>query len=396
MRTIFPCIAVVLMTALVVLRVVRNLRVGASAAALLTMLVLAAFGLCPLLVAWDMNGEALFEVPRGLMIFSIGAFLAALQYLLVVLSAGVLIGCAKFPCWLVCRFRKTPFPAERWRRAGNIVNGILLAVVVSYTAVGVHNAFELPEVREVTIELEKYPADAKPLRVALLSDIHADCVKRAPFFRAIAERTNAQKPDAILIAGDFVDGRVSKRGGDVAELRHLSAPLGVYGVSGNHEYFSGNAAWQSKLTGSGIRMLNNEHVSLGPVVLAGVPDIVAGRSGGAEPDLPRALRGVPKEAAVVLLAHQPKFAREAALYGVDLQLSGHTHGGQIVGMDKLLELFNDGYVAGLYRVHGPARATQLYVSRGTSLWSPGGIRLGVPSEITLITLKGRETLGADN
>lgn len=396
MRTIFLCIAVILLTALVVLRVVKSLRVSAGVAALLTMLVLAAFALCPLLAALDMNSKVLFEVPRGLMIFSIGAFLAALQYLVFVLSAGVLIGCAKFPCWLVSCFRKTPFPAERWRRANNIVNGILLIVVLSYTAVGVRNAFALPEVREVTIELEKYPAGAEPLRVALLSDIHADCVKRAPFLRAIVEYTNAQKPDAILISGDFVDGCVPKRGDDVAELRHLSAPLGVYGVSGNHEYFSGNGEWQRCLTQQGIRMLNNEHVSLGPVVLAGVPDIVAGRSRAVQPDLPSALRGVPKEAAVVLLAHQPKFAQEAALYGVDLQLSGHTHGGQMLGLDKLLALFNDGYVAGLYRVHSPAYATQLYVSRGTSLWSPGGIRLGVPSEITLITLKGRETLGADN
>lgn len=398
MRVILVCVAVLLLTALVMLRVVKQLRVGASVAALLTALELAAFGLCPLLVWLDMNRELSFEVPGGLMIFSVWAFLTALQFLVFTLLAGSALGCAKFPCWLVSRLKKTPFRAERWRRAGNMVNGILLLIVAAYTAVGVHNAFALPEVREVTIELDNYPAAAKPLRVALLADIHADCVKRAPFLREIVNRTNAQKPDAILIAGDFVDGRVSKRGKDVAELRYLRAPLGVYGVSGNHEYYSGNSAWQHFLTQLGIRMLNNEHVSLGSVVLAGVPDIITTRLNGEhQTDLAAALRGVPRRTPVVLLCHQPKFAEEAGRYGVDLVLSGHTHGGLIRGLNQLFTLAAGHYIEGYYPcIHTAPYSTQVYVSRGTSLWSPGGIRLGVPSEITLITLKGRENAAADN
>lgn len=394
MRVPCLCFAVVLLTALLMLRVVKQLRVRASVAALLTLLELAAFGLCPLLTALDMNGDAPFEVPSGLMIFAVWAFLTAFQYLFFVLLAGCVLGCAKFPHWLVSRRRKTPFPAERWRRAGNIVNGVLFAVVAAYTAFGVYNAFTLPEVREVTIELENYPATEKPLRVALLADIHADCVKRAPFLREIVARTNAQKPDAVLIAGDFVDGRVSKRGKDVAELRHLRAPLGVYGVSGNHEYFSGNGEWQRFLTQQGIRMLNNEHVSLGPVVLAGVPDIFTTRlSGEIQTDLAAALRGVPRHIPVVLLCHQPKFAEEAGRYGVDLVLSGHTHGGLIRGINQLFIVAAGAYIEGYYPgLYTAPYATQVYVSRGTSLWSPGGIRLGVPSEITLITLKGRDVI----
>lgn len=398
MRALFLCFAVLLLTALLMLRVVKQLRVGAGVAALLTLLELSAFGLCPLLAALDMNAEVPFEVPSGLMIFSVWAFLTAFQYLFFVLLAGLLLGCAKFPHWLVSRWKKTPFPAERWRCAGNLVNGILLVGVAAYTAVGVYNAFTLPEVREVTIELDNYPTDAKPLRVALLADIHADCVKRAPFLRGIVDRTNAQKPDAILIAGDFVDGRVSKRGKDVAELRNLRAPLGVYGVSGNHEYFSGNGEWQRFLTQQGIRMLNNEHVSLGPVVLAGVPDIFTTRlNGELQTDLAAALRGAPRHTPVVLLCHQPKFAEEAGWYGVDLVLSGHTHGGLIRGINKLFTLAAGSYIEGYYPcLYTMPYATQVYVSRGTSLWSPGGIRLGVPSEITLITLKGRENSDADN
>lgn len=389
MRTLAVCSVVVLLTALVMLRVVKPLRLGVRKSVLLTMLAMAAFGLCPLLAVMDMNETCTVEVPAALMIASVWAFLTAFIYLLSVLVGCSVLEILYFPVWAVRRLLKRPSWSDRLRRAINVFNGVVLAVVSAVTAVGVYNAFTLPEVREVTIELENYPADAEPLRVALLADIHADCVKRAPFLRKIVDRTNAQKPDAILIAGDFVDGRVSKRGKDVAELRHLSAPLGVYGVSGNHEYFSGNGEWQRFLTQQGIRMLNNEHVSLGPVVLAGVPDILTTRlNGELQTDLAAALRGVPRRSPVVLLCHQPKFAEEAGWYGVDLVLSGHTHGGLIRGLNLLFTLaagyYIEGYYPGLYTA---PYSTQVYVSRGTSLWSPGGIRLGVPSEITLITLK---------
>lgn len=392
MRTLIVCTAVVLLTALVMLRVVKPLRLGVAKSALLTMLALAAFGLCPLLAVMDMSEACTVEVPAALMMASVWAFLTALIYLVAVLVTSLGCDILYFPVWVVRRLLKRPPLSDFRRRAHNVFNGVLLVAVSVATAVGVYNAFTLPEVREVTIELENYPADAAPLRVALLADIHADCVKRAPFLREIVNRTNAQKPDAILIAGDFVDGRVSKRGKDVAELRHLNAPLGVYGVSGNHEYFSGNGEWQRFLSQQGIRMLNNEHVSLGPVVLAGVPDIITTRlNGERQTDVAAALRGVPRRSPVVLLCHQPKFAEEAGWYGVDLVLSGHTHGGLIRGLNKLFTLAAGNYIEGYYPgLYTAPYATQVYVSRGTSLWSPGGIRLGVPSEITLITLKGSD------
>lgn len=398
MRTLIVCSAVLLLTSLMMLRVVKPLRVSIGKSALLTLLALAAFGLCPLLAVMDMSEACTIEVPAALMIGAIWAFLSAFIYLLLVLVTSLGRDILYFPVWVARRLRKCPPLSDRWRRVNNGFNGVLLLLVCAVTALGVYNAFTLPEVREVTIELDNYPADAAPLRVALLADIHADCVKRAPFLRGMVDRTNAQKPDAILIAGDFVDGRVSKRGKDVVELRRLSAPLGVYGVSGNHEYFSGNGEWQRFLMQQGIRMLNNEHVSLGPVVLAGVPDIITTRlNGELRTDIAAALRGVPRHAPVVLLCHQPKFAEEAGWYGVDLVLSGHTHGGLIRGLNQLFVpaagYYIEGYYPGLYT---EPYTTQVYVSRGTSLWSPGGIRLGVPSEITLITLKGRENSRADN
>lgn len=373
---------VALLTAFLLLRLVKPLGLGAKYSALLSLPLVAAVGLYPLLAWADMSPECPVEVPRALMMVAVWGFQTTVFFFFSFLAADIL----RVPVWAVLRLVKHRPLGARWLRWNNIANGALLAAVGVAVAIGEYNALKLPEVREITVELDKYPVDAAPLRLALLSDLHADCVKTAPFLRAVTERTNALHPDVICIAGDFVDGYVARRGKDVAELRNLRAPLGVYGVSGNHEYFSGNAQWQRFLTGQGIRMLNNEHVSLGPVVLAGVPDIAARLGNDELPDLARALRGVPRRTPVVLMAHQPKYAAEAALFGVDLQLSGHTHGGLIYGLDALLARFNDGYIAGLYKVHAPACATQLYVSRGTSLWTGDAIRLGVPAEITLITL----------
>lgn len=383
MRVLAISSLVLLLSAFIMLRLVKPLGIGSRRAALLSLPVLAAFGLYPLLAWADMAPTCTVEVPRGLMIAAVWAFMTALFFFPLLLAADVL----RLPLWAAARLIKRRPLGSRWKKLNNAANGLLLLLVGATMAVGEYEALRLPDVREITIELPHYPADAKPLRVALLADLHADCVKTAPFLRGIVERTNALGADAILIAGDFVDGRVEKRGKDVAELRRLRAPLGVYGVSGNHEYYSGNGEWQRFLTRQGIRMLNNESVPLGPVVLAGVPDIVAGHIGAESPHLTRALRGVPRHAAVVLLAHQPKFANEAALYGVDLQLSGHTHGGLIRGLDTLLARFNSGFVAGLYQV---SESTQLYVSRGTSLWTGDAVRLGIPAEITLITLRGAQ------
>lgn len=381
MRFIAISSLVLLLTAFVMLRLVKPLAVGPKRSALLSMPVLTAFALYPLLAWADMAYP--IEIPRGLMITAVWAFMTALFFFPLLSAADVL----RLPLWAAARLIKRRPLGPRWTHLNNIANGLLLLAVGVTMAVGEYEALRLPDVREITIELPHYPAGAEPLRVALLADLHADCVKTAPFLRSIVERTNALGADAILIAGDFADGRVAKRGKDVAELHRLHAPLGVYGVSGNHEYYSGNGEWQHFLTQQGIRMLNNESVPLGPVVLAGVPDIAAAHSGAESPDLARALRNVPRHAAVVLLAHQPKFAEEAALYGVDLQLSGHTHGGLIRGLDALLARFNSGFVAGLYQV---SDSTQLYVSRGTSLWTGDAVRLGVPAEITLITLRGAQ------
>lgn len=158
-------------------------------------------------------------------------------------------------------------------------------------------------------------------------------------------------------------------------------------IPGNHEYFFDYDAWMRHLAGLGMHMLPNAHVVLerdgARLVLAGVTDLSAPGHGQPGPDLERALAGAPAGAPILLLDHQPRKAREAASRGVALQLSGHTHGGMIVGLDRLVAIGNGGFVSGRYDVEGMT----LYVSNGTALWPGFALRLGRASELTRLTLR---------
>jgi predicted MPP superfamily phosphohydrolase len=208
----------------------------------------------------------------------------------------------------------------------------------------------------------------------------------ATWARAVVDRANGSGVDLIVVTGDFIDGSVDMRREDVAPLRDLRAPDGVYAVPGNHEYFFDYGAWMRHLTSLGMRMLPNAHVLLkrggGQIVLAGVTDLSAPAHKQAGPDLATALDSAPADTPIILLDHQPRAARLAALRGVALQLSGHTHGGMVVGLDRLVARGNAGFVSGRYTVGGMT----LYVSNGTALWPGFALRLGRPSELTRITL----------
>jgi hypothetical protein len=201
----------------------------------------------------------------------------------------------------------------------------------------------------------------------------------------VVEKVNALEADAIVITGDLVDGPLSALREHVAPLADLRAKHGVYFVTGNHEYYAGADEWIAELRSLGIHVLRNERVSLGDgehsFDLAGVDDWTAARFGsGHGPNLDKALEGRDASRELVLLAHQPKQIREAAEKGVGLQISGHTHGGQIFPWHALVKL-DQPYLAGLSK-HGD---TQIYVSRGTGYWGPP-IRVGAPSEITLLEI----------
>lgn len=274
---------------------------------------------------------------------------------------------------------------ERFRIIGNRVNLALLVLAAVLATVGMVGGTGVPRVKEETIAVNHLPEGADGLTVALLADLHVDGITRADRIRKIVQRTNALNPDIVIIAGDFVDGTVPVHGDDLRPLADLKARYGVFGVPGNHEYYSGYEEWMEFLPTLGIRMLHNEHVQTGggAVVLAGVTDPVAGIMGKEEPDIRKALAGAPERGVRILASHQPRLAPEAAAHGVDLQVSGHTHGGMIAGIDRLVARFNEGFVSGLYTVGN----MKLYVSNGAGIWNGFPIRIGVPSEIVLIRLR---------
>jgi predicted MPP superfamily phosphohydrolase len=190
-----------------------------------------------------------------------------------------------------------------------------------------------------------------------------------------------------VVTGDLIDGSLASRRADVEPLRDLRAADGVYVIPGNHEYFFNYLAWVAHYAEMGMGVLENDHVVLerdgAKLVLAGVTDLSASHTGHPARDLTAALNGAPKGVPIILLDHQPRAARQAAELGVALQLSGHTHGGMIIGLDRLAARANAGYVSGRYDVDGMT----LYVNNGTALWPGFALRLGRPSELTRITLR---------
>jgi len=191
----------------------------------------------------------------------------------------------------------------------------------------------------------------------------------------------------IVVTGDLIDGSFDARRTDVEPLRGLYARDGVWVIPGNHEYFFGYKAWMRHYASLGMRVLANDHTVLtrdgGSLVLAGLTDLSAPGTHHPAPDLAAALAGAPSDALIMLLDHQPRNAAQAAAQGVALQLSGHTHGGMILGLDRLVARANNGFVSGQYTVGGMT----LYVNNGTALWPGFALRLGRPSELTRITLR---------
>lgn len=250
---------------------------------------------------------------------------------------------------------------------------------------GAANALGEIAVRRVRVPLSRLPKALSGTRIVQLTDLHIGPTLGKRWLEHVVERVNALDADLVVITGDLVDGSVHELGEDVAPIGKLKAKAGIFFVTGNHEYYSGADAWIAELTRLGIRVLRNERVSVGAGAksfdLAGVDDFSAHRFGGGHgADLARALSGRDPSRVLVLLAHQPKQVFEAANLGVDLQLSGHTHGGQIFPWGLFVRI-DQPYVAGL-ALHG---GTQIYVSRGTGFWGPP-MRVAAPSEISVIEL----------
>jgi predicted MPP superfamily phosphohydrolase len=277
------------------------------------------------------------------------------------------------------------------RRGANPPSGtarrlITLALAFGLGGWGFIQATRLPEVHRVDLAVKNLPAALEGFKLVQLSDLHISKLFQQDWARGVVERTNALQADLIVVTGDFIDGSVQARREDVAPLAQLKARHGVIGIPGNHEYYFDYGAWKTRLEALGVRMLTNQHAVVqhgdAQLTVAGIADAVAARFGYEGPDLPKALEGAPADAPIVLLAHRPAGAASHAQAGVALQLSGHTHGGMVLGMEPVFGPPNEGYLTRGYRVGD----MQLYVSNGTGLWMGFPIRLGIPSEITELVL----------
>ncbi|WP_329500098.1 metallophosphoesterase [Kitasatospora herbaricolor] len=244
---------------------------------------------------------------------------------------------------------------------------------------GAYGVLRGPRLKQVTVPLAKLPARADGYRIAVVSDIHLGPILGRAHTQRIVDTINAARPDLITVVGDLVDGTVPELGRDAEPLARLRAKDGAWFVTGNHEYFSGAAPWVDFVRSLGVHPLQNARVELPGFDLAGVNDL-AGTSEGDGPDFDKALGDRDRSRTSVLLSHQPVTVHDAVRHGVDLQLSGHTHGGQLWPGNYLAELANP-TVAGLER-YGD---TQLYVTRGAGAWGPP-VRVGAPSDITIVTL----------
>lgn len=320
------------------------------------------------------------ELPAPVLLLAAWLFAVLFLFFFFVVAADIVRGLFLLLCLFPAMRKREKRPSLR-----NKTNLALLALSAVLTTAGIIEGTKVPLVWEKEVFFANLPEKAEGMTIAVLADLHVDSLTRAPRIDQIVSRTNLLNPDIVVIVGDFVDGSVSVRGEDLLPLEKLSARYGVYGVPGNHEYYSGYESWVAFLSERGIRMLLNEHVlpGQGEIVLAGVTDHAAARMGKELPNIEKALAGVSDDTFKILLAHQPKLAPEAARQGVDLQISGHTHGGLIKGIDRIVASFNSGFVSGLY----PMGGGQLYVSSGSGIWSGFPIRLGVPSQIVLLRLR---------
>jgi predicted MPP superfamily phosphohydrolase len=260
----------------------------------------------------------------------------------------------------------------------------LLAAVV--TLWGFLNARRTAAVVTVDVPITDLPPALHGFTIAQISDIHIGPTIRRDYLSAIVAKVNRLDADMVAVTGDLVDGSVPELARHVAPLAQLSSRHGTYFVTGNHEYYSGAAAWVAELRRLGVQVLMNEHVMLqhggGRLLVAGVNDYSAHHFDPAQRSDPAlSLAGAPPDAAVkLLLAHQPRSAEAAADAGFDLQLSGHTHGGQFLPWNFFVRL-QQPFTAGLHRL----RNLWVYTSRGTGYWGPPK-RFGAPSEITRLRL----------
>ena len=267
----------------------------------------------------------------------------------------------------------------------HVINLCIIVLSGALTVYGLFEAHKVPKVKEISVPLSGLYKDLEGFTIAQITDIHVGPTIKRRFVQKVVAQVNRLGADLIVLTGDIADGSLDRLKNDVAPLKDLSAPYGTFFVTGNHEYYSGADAWIKEMERLGFTVLLNENRIIkkgeGVLLLAGIPDDNARRfKGHQSPDVKKSLSGSQPHQVKILLAHQPRSILDAAKWGFDLQLSGHTHGGQFFPWIYIVDRAHP-YISGLH-LH---EKTWIYVSHGIGYWGPP-IRLGVPSEITLITL----------
>jgi predicted MPP superfamily phosphohydrolase len=276
------------------------------------------------------------EFPRGLVLVFNWAFGAILLLALMQIALDL-----------------TGLMARLLRGSGAIPHGARYAAAIAamlLSGLGVHQATRVPPLKDVEIAIPGLPQQFDGYTLLQLTDLHISRLFPKEWTQAVVERSNALRVDLVVVTGDLIDGSLEARRADVEPLRRLHARDGVWVIPGNHEYFFDYEAWIRHYADMGLRVLANDHVVLkrggGELVLAGVTDLSAPGTRHPAPDLSAALAGAPSDVPILLLDHQPRNAAQAAARGVALQLSGHTHGGMILGLDRLVARSNNGFVSG--------------------------------------------------
>lgn len=285
-------------------------------------------------------------------------------------------------------FFKVPIPLDHTKR-DFLIKMSSLAILSSSsvsTVYGFYNSRKGPLIKNQVVFLKNLPKEFDNFTIAQISDLHVGPTIKKPYVLNVLDEISKVNPDMIAVTGDLIDGSVDHLKKDLEPFMDLSAPYGTYFVTGNHEYYSGVDQWLDETDRLGMINLVNSNTKIikskSEIFLAGITDYRAHqikKSHRSNPAL--ALKNIPKDKTKILLAHQPNSIYAVNEAGADLQLSGHTHGGQFWPFNYPTKLVN-AYLSGLHNHNG----TQIYVNSGTGYWGPP-LRLGVPSEITLVRLK---------
>ncbi len=363
-----------------------------------TLLLLAvAYAPCSIGLSLPVKRKYRAVIALGLFFFAIAVqfviftgILPRIALLLVAWCSGVLIFSTPFfflrdMVLLVMHLKKRRIPNQKYSIAVILILSGLLAAWGEYSAV------TPPKVKPVEIAIPGLPDAFDGFRIVYITDTHISKTSSPNYLWTVVCRANAVHPDLVLLGGDLGDLNPDEIKPNMHQLGDLHGKYGVYSSPGNHEYFRGLDEWIAFLDSVGIETLFNQHIVIekdgAQLVIAGLPDDNKSskwHAGREFPDLDKTLAGAPEGAPVVLLSHQPRFARDYAKYPVSLQLSGHTHGGMIAGLPALLvKIANKGFVSGKYQVDDMT----LYVSNGAGLWNGFMFRLDVPPEITEIILR---------